>query len=226
MRKVLFLLLALTPLVATCQGEPETVSIRLIDNFESAMVQGTPVAVEPERTEWRFDGEGTIPAPEEEAEDGGDRFGWTVFNDISGLSVSGGMLVGSTVTLPVLLGHRPDELDENDLLYAIQVRIRVSEGAEVGNTFSGARELDDEAVENLLERLTDQARPQLLDSRTRPTFLDFCLVDFRIEVPEDLEHLFLTHGDPLFVCVESGFQRPDHFLEVVLPDGQEVPLLA
>ena len=161
MRKVLFLLLALTPFVATCQGEPETVSIRLIDNFESAMVQGSPPAVEPERTEWRFDGEGTIPAPEEEAEDGGDTFGWTVFNDISGLSVSGGMLVGSTGTLPVLLGHRPDELDENDLLYAIEVRMRVSEGAEVGITFSGARELDDEAVENLLERLTDQARPQL-----------------------------------------------------------------
>ena len=60
MRKILLLLLALTPLAAACGGEPETVWIRLIDDFESAMVQGSPPAVEPERTEWRFDGEGTI----------------------------------------------------------------------------------------------------------------------------------------------------------------------
>ena len=39
--------------------------------------------------------------------------------------------------------------------------MRVSEGAEVGVTFSGAEDLDDEAVEDLLERLTDQPRPQL-----------------------------------------------------------------
>ena len=157
MRKILLLLLALTPLAAACGGEPETVWIRLIDDFESAMVQGSPPAVEPERTEWRFDGEGTIPAPEE----GGDTFGWTVFNDISGLSVRDGMLVGNTGALPVLLGIRPDELDEDDLLYAIEVRMRVSEGAELGVTFNGAQERDDDWVESRLEQLTDQARPQL-----------------------------------------------------------------
>ena len=157
MRKVLLLPLALTPFIATCQGEPETVSIRLIDDFENAMVQGTPPAAEPERTEWRFDGEGMIATPE----DGGDTFGWTVFNDISGLRIRDGMLVGNTGTLPVLLGIRPDELDENDLLYAIEVRMRVSEGAEVGITFNGAQERDDDWVESRLEQLTDQARPQL-----------------------------------------------------------------
>ena len=157
MRNVLPLLLALLPFAAACGSQPDTFSIRLIDDFESAMVQGSPPAAEPERTEWRFDGEGTIPAPEE----GGDTFGWTAFNNISGLSVRDGMLVGNTSTLPMLLGIHPDELDENDLLYAIEVRMRVSEGAEVGITFHGAEELDDEAVEDLLERLTDQPRPQL-----------------------------------------------------------------
>ena len=157
MRKVLLLLLSFSPFAAACASEPETVSIRLIDDFENAMVQGTPPAAEPERTEWRFDGEGTIPAPE----DAGDTFGWTVFNDIGDLSVRGGMLVGNTGALPVLLGIRPDDLEENDLLYAIEVRMRVSEGAELGVTFNGAEERDDDWVEGRLEQLTDQLRPQL-----------------------------------------------------------------
>ena len=157
MRKVLLFVLALSPFAAACTSEPETVWIRLIDDFESAMVQGSPPAVEPERTEWRFDGEGTIPAPE----DGGDTFGWTVLNDVSDLSVRDGMLVGNTGVLPVLLGISPDGLDEDDLLYAIDVRMRVSSGAEVGIQLNGARERDDDWVENRIEQLTDQARRQL-----------------------------------------------------------------
>ena len=157
MRKVLLLLLALSPFTAACTSEPETVSIRLIDDFESAMVQGSPPATEPERTEWRFDGEGTIPAPEE----GGETFGWTALNDIEGLEVRDGMLVGNTGALPVLLGVRPDGLDENDLLYAVEVRMRVSKGAEVGIQFNGARERDDDWVENRVEQLTNQSRRQL-----------------------------------------------------------------
>jgi hypothetical protein len=51
MRKVLLLPLALFPFAAACVSEPETVSIRLIDGFESVMVQGSPPAAEPERTE-------------------------------------------------------------------------------------------------------------------------------------------------------------------------------
>ena len=47
MRKVLLLLPALLLFAAACTGEPETVSIRLVDGFESAMVQGSPPASEP-----------------------------------------------------------------------------------------------------------------------------------------------------------------------------------
>ena len=163
MRKVLLLPLALSPFAAACVSEPETVSIRLIDDFESEMVQGSPPASEPERTEWRFDGEGTFPAPEEG--EGGDEgegtFGWTALNDIEGLEVRDGMLVGSTGALPVLLGVRSDELDESDLLYAIEVRMRVSSGAEVGIQLNGAQERDDDWVESRIEQLTDQPRRQL-----------------------------------------------------------------
>jgi len=110
MRKVLLPLLALSAFVVACAGEPETVAIRLIDNFERTMVQGSPPAVEIERTEWRFDGEGTLPALEEEdegdeggedgegsdaADAGEDTFGWVALNDIEGLEVRDGMLVGA-----------------------------------------------------------------------------------------------------------------------------------
>ena len=170
MRKVLLLLLSLSLFAAACTGEPETVSIRLIDGFESGMVQGSPMVAEPERTEWRFDGEGTLPSLEEaeeaeeetipcrtrtcaiarrEAEDGEEvdegeaTFGWTAINDIEGLEVRDGMLVGTTGALPILLGVRPGELDESDVFYAVEIRMRVSEGTEVGIQFNGARERDD-----------------------------------------------------------------------------------
>ena len=156
MRKVL-LLPAFTLFAAACASEPEIVSIRLIDGFESTMVRGSPPAVEPERTEWRFDADGTIPAPEDDAA----TFGWTAFNDIEGLAVRDGMLVGTTGAMPVLLGTRPDDLDDDDQLYAIEVRMRVSDGAELGITFNGAQELDDEWAEARLEQLTDASRPTL-----------------------------------------------------------------
>ena len=187
MRKVLLLLPALLLFAAACTGEPETVSIRLVDGFESAMVQGSPPASEPERTEWRFDGEGTLPALEEaeeaeeetipcrtrtcaiarrEAEDGEEvdegeaTFGWTAINDIEGLEVRDGMLVGTTGALPILLGVRPDGVDQSVQLYSIEVRMRVSSGEEVGIQLNGSQNRDDDWVEARIEQLTDQPRRQ------------------------------------------------------------------
>ena len=188
MRKVLLPLLALSAIAAACSSEPETVAIRLVDGFESAMVQGSPAVAEPERTEWRFDGEGTLPASEEEAERGDDEegggegaeeedgegsdaadgsedtFGWTALNDIEGLGVHDGMLVGKSGALPVLLAVRPDGLDgadESDLLYSIEVRMRVSSGEEVGIQLNGSQNRDDDWVEARIEQLADQPRRQL-----------------------------------------------------------------
>ena len=67
MRKAL-LFSTLAFLFAACGSEPDTVWIRLIDDFEPSMVQDSPPAVEPERTEWRFDGEGTIEHPRVEGQ--------------------------------------------------------------------------------------------------------------------------------------------------------------
>ena len=139
---------------ASCGGAPEPVALRLLDLFDAATIEQT-VEVEPvERTEWRFDGEGTIAAPEppedeDEAEDFEDRtatVGWAAYHDVDGLEVRDGHLVGTAGELPLLHAARPEELDEGDLLHAVEITMRVSAGTRVGVTFNGARELDEERV--------------------------------------------------------------------------------
>ena len=87
-------------LAASCGGAPEPVALRLLDLFDAATVEQT-VDVEPlDPTEWRFDGEGTIAAPEPpddaeeaEAEDFEDRtatVGWAAYHDVEGLEVRDG----------------------------------------------------------------------------------------------------------------------------------------
>ena len=143
-------------LAASCGGAPEPVALRLLDLFDAATVEQT-VDVEPlDPTEWRFDGEGTIAAPEPpddaeeaEAEDFEDRtatVGWAAYHDVEGLEVRDGRLVGTAGELPLLHAARPEELDENDLLHAVEITMRVSAGTRVGVTFNGARELDEERV--------------------------------------------------------------------------------
>ena len=141
-------------LAASCGGAPEPVALRLLDLFDAATIEQT-VEVEPlDPTEWRFDGDGTIAAPEppedeEEAEDFEDRsatVGWAAYHDVEGLEVRDGRLVGTAGELPLLHAARPEELDENDLLHAVEITMRVSAGTRVGVTFNGARELDEERV--------------------------------------------------------------------------------
>ena len=150
---------------ASCGGAPEPVALRLLDLFDAATIEQT-VEVDPvEPTEWRFDGEGTIVAPEppeddEEAEDFEDRtatVGWAAYHDIEGLEVRDGRLVGTAGELPLLHAARPEELDERDLLHAIEISMRVSAGTRVGVTFNGARELDEERVLRGIRRAPDPA---------------------------------------------------------------------
>ena len=148
-------------MLSSCGGSPEPFALRLVDLFETATVEGT-VAIDPvDATEWRFDGEGTIPLPEPPEEDENDdegeddeqeeppdlapTFGWAALNDIEGFEVVDGRLVGTTGELPVLHAVRPEDLlDENDLLHAVEITMQVSAGTEIGITFNGGRQLNEE----------------------------------------------------------------------------------
>ena len=153
--------------LASCGPAPEPIALRLLDLFEAATVDGTVEVAAVERTEWRFDGDGTVPLPEApEADDDADAeaeaedlhletFGWDAYHNVEGFEVRDGRLVGTTGELPLLHATRPEDLDENDLLHAVEIRMRVSEGTRLGVTFSGAEELNEETflrgIRNALE---------------------------------------------------------------------------
>ena len=155
--------------LASCGAAPEPVALRLLDLFEAATVDGTVETAPVEPTEWRFDGEGTIPLPEasdnEAGEDDADAdddraatFGWAAYHEIDGFEVREGRLVGTAGELPLLHAARPDDLDENGLLHAVEITMRVSEGTRVGVTFSGARELN---AERILRSIRNATEPPL-----------------------------------------------------------------
>ncbi len=121
------------------------VAIRLIDHFGSAIVEGAEPIDAPEPIQWRFDGQGTLPIPEEF----GETYGWRVENSIEELAVRDGLLVGRTVPgeQPTLSLTRPGDLDRfkrNQLrkpqfLHAVEVRMRVSAGTELAVWVFGPR---------------------------------------------------------------------------------------
>ena len=152
--------------LVSCGQPPPPVALPLIDLFQTATVDGT-VQVEPiERTEWRFDGEGTVELPEETEGSGEDdngnaddtllaTYGWEAYNDIDDLMVREGHLVGTTGALPLLHTTRPAALDENDLLHSVEIAMRVSEGSRLGVTFNGATELNQATVLRGIRRATE-----------------------------------------------------------------------
>ncbi|HEX5760340.1 MAG TPA: sulfatase [Thermoanaerobaculia bacterium] len=93
-------------------------AIRLVDLFEEKLVSGSraKAAAAPVRTEWTF-GEG-------------DARGWKAGPGVAGLAVRGGLLVGRTTTdFPIFHLERTSGLEDPDQLHAVEVRLRVSGGA-------------------------------------------------------------------------------------------------
>ncbi len=119
----------------------EPITVRLVDQFDTAVVVDTVAIDAPEPMDWRFDGTGTLPVPGEL----GETYGWRALNNIEGLGVREGLLVGRTVPgdQPKLSLSRTDSPDAEDMLHAVEVRMRVSAGTRVGVWFAtGPREPD------------------------------------------------------------------------------------
>src|SRR5438093_216784 len=114
-------------------------AIRLVDGFDAKQVEGSAgkPASPPPRTEWRFDGApprpaspppGTRPSPPPFAE----TRGWEAGPGVSGLAIRNGLLVGRTTTdFPVIRIERTSGLDNADQLQALEIRMRVTGGANV-----------------------------------------------------------------------------------------------
>ena len=108
-------------------------SLRLVDSFEAATVQGTPdLASGLERTEWLF-------------ADGLD--GWQAGGGIESLAAQDTYLVGqSSLETPVLHVEWPGGSSNPDVLEQVTVRARVSDGDNLSVSFSRRETLDFDEV--------------------------------------------------------------------------------
>jgi len=114
-------------------------AIRLVDAFDHKLVEGSPAKppAPPPRTEWRFDGPPRpAPPPPPGAKASPAPFaatrGWEAGPGVSGLAVRNGLLVGRTTEdFPVIRIERTSGLDNADQLQAVEIRMRVSGGANV-----------------------------------------------------------------------------------------------
>ncbi len=118
-------LVPLLALLAACApSDPGPVSIRLVDEFDAERVEGSVARTEPPKTgtAWRFDGE--PPAGADATR------GFRAGPGVEGLAIRDGMLVGRTNSdFPVLAIERTKGLDDPDQLHAVEIRMRVSAGA-------------------------------------------------------------------------------------------------
>lgn len=123
-----------------CDRPSPPVTVRLTDLYKPEVVENpTPPAAVPVRLEWRFDGPPPSPAPDEHPA----TRGWEVLHGVSGLAIRQGRLAGrSTDDLPVLHFERTRDLDDDDLVHEVQVRMRASSGENVAVAFLGSPKLD------------------------------------------------------------------------------------
>ena len=144
---LMFLVLIALPGCGTDGPAPPT-AIRLVDLFQSEMVEGSPQqrAEEPAAL-WDF----SSPAenPEEEA---AASLGWHVGQGVSGLKVVDGRLTGrSTSDFPILYAHLPEGADRGDALHAIEVRMRGSADANFSASGQASGDVN-------IEQVVDMAR--------------------------------------------------------------------
>ena len=122
--------------LGACSSSPEPKRISLIEQFDTATIENAFVPSEaPEPVEWRFEGDA-----------GSATGGWKAVNGITGLEVRDGRLVGRAGDHPILAAPAPDELDADDLLHAVEIRLRVSGGKRLGISFESDEKLDEKAV--------------------------------------------------------------------------------
>ena len=117
------------------------VAIHLVNEFKPENVEGTPQETVnvPPRAEWRFDGSAPSPSGETNAY----KLGWQTGPDVNDLQVRDGRLVGrSTGDCPIIYAERTVGLDDPDTLYAVEIRMRVSAGANLSIVGSDSEKLD------------------------------------------------------------------------------------
>ncbi len=135
-------LVPVTLLLVACSGPTGSQGpVRLVDRFQEDMVMGAPTEVreaEPLGL-WDF----TIEVDAESAPN----LGWKAGDGVSGLSVVEGRLTGKARTdFPIIYVKRTQQLDENDLVHSVEIRMRASEGTNLRISGAGPEDPDFEEI--------------------------------------------------------------------------------
>ncbi len=130
-------------MLAACggRGQERPAVIRLVDRFAPTAIEGAvaPGPFTSPRTEWRFDG----PPPAPPAKAFTATRGWEAGPGVANLAVADGRLEGRTTSdFPMIRVERSSGLDNPDQLHAIEIRLRVSAGANLEVTTSGTERVD------------------------------------------------------------------------------------
>jgi arylsulfatase A-like enzyme len=128
---------AFAGLVLGCSRKPAPITTHFVDLFRPELILGlspTPPSAPPQ-TEWRFD---TSPARKPGPAP------WEAVSGVEGLEVRGGRLRGHTTSdRPIVHLQGGVSPDRNDAVEQMEIRIRVSAGANLSVGFSGLDHVDD-----------------------------------------------------------------------------------
>ena len=137
--------------LAGCTGRPDgsrDAAIHLLDQYKPELVEGRSGGGSPiPRTEWRFDGPEASPGVLKPSATRGFEAG----PGVAELSVKDGRLVGRSTTSFPLVHVERRVTEDSDLLHEVEVRLRVSAGANLAVAFRGTEKLD-------LGKLVDEAK--------------------------------------------------------------------
>jgi arylsulfatase A-like enzyme len=186
----IFLLMAVVSCRPSSTSAP--IAIRLVDLYKSSSVEGgspKKVAVPPE-AQWRFDEDSLDSAVGKFPETNG----WEAGPGVIDFNVQNGVLTGkSTTYFPLIHLNRTSGLDNRDLLHAIEIRMRVSEGTELSLTYDDSEKMLD--MKEVLENAKGnpwEVKTKLIPGQKIETYT---LKDPRPPASADIRHLLIRPTD-------------------------------
>jgi arylsulfatase A-like enzyme len=165
-------------------------AIRLVDRFDDkSVVDPVEPTPPPRRTEWRFDGPAPTPGP---ASFGATR-GWEGGPGITGLTVSSGMLSGR-MTSPVAMVRieRTSDVQVADQLHSIEIRIRVSAGANLAVETSPAEKPAFEEIVGMMMGLGNEMTTPITPGDEVKTYV---ITKARPLPASQIRHVFIRPSD-------------------------------
>jgi arylsulfatase A-like enzyme len=165
-------------------------AIRLTDLFnEKTVIDAAKPVPLPARTEWRFDGPAPSPAPTAFAA----TRGWEAGPGVAGLTITNGLLTGRTTTATALLRiERTSGIQVADQLHSIEVRIRVSAGANMSIETSSSERPAFEAINGQMMGLGNEISTPITPGDQVQTYV---LTKARPLPASQIRHVFIRPSD-------------------------------